>query len=265
MCAGDVLDHWDQPPWFINWLIDHVPKMFAIPGQHDLPHHRYADVRRSAYWTLCRTKTIINLDPADGPAEIAYGLFLHPFPWGFPVAPCPRPADGAVNVAVVHAYVWAGGPTGYAPDAPADKLVRGYAEKLRGYNAAVFGDNHKPFLCPDTPGTAPCPVVNHGTFVRRHADERVLVTGPVLMYLNGGAVELERADWDTAEDRWVSADALRDLETAGADAEALVALLTKTDEQARSFRAAVRAAAADESLSPGCRRLLSAWADREPT
>ena len=62
LCAGDVFNHWNNcPPELINWAIKHLPKMYAIPGQHDLPQHRLDDVRKSAYWTMVEAGVIENL------------------------------------------------------------------------------------------------------------------------------------------------------------------------------------------------------------
>ena len=51
--AGDVFDEgWRAhkcPPELVNFAIRHLPVCYAVPGQHDLPHHRYADVDKSAY------------------------------------------------------------------------------------------------------------------------------------------------------------------------------------------------------------------------
>lgn len=165
--AGDVFDDGWRPgrcsPALINFAIQHLPVAYAIPGQHDLPHHRYADIRRSAYWTLVEAGKIVNLEP-DKPRLCRNGVVLHGFPWGFPVRPLPEKYTNGLNVAVVHEYVY--NDEGY-PDAPKEQFVTGYIPKFRGYDAAVVGDNHKPWRLV----VGQCRVRNGGTFIRRKADE----------------------------------------------------------------------------------------------
>ena len=50
LCAGDVFDRWNSPPELINFAIKNMPPMWAVPGQHDLPHHRLDEVHRSGLW-----------------------------------------------------------------------------------------------------------------------------------------------------------------------------------------------------------------------
>ena len=41
ICAGDLFHRWWSPPPLVNFAIKTCPKMFAIPGQHDLQYHQY--------------------------------------------------------------------------------------------------------------------------------------------------------------------------------------------------------------------------------
>ena len=138
---GDVFDKWNPGPELINFAIKHLPKGWAVPGNHDLPHHNYGGKDRSAYWTLVECGVLQDLAP--GVATGAGLVNLWGFPWGTEVHP-PQPSSLVPDVAVIHAYVWKRG-CGHPQADPADKVI-GWKARVRGYAAAFFGDNHLGFL-----------------------------------------------------------------------------------------------------------------------
>lgn len=165
VCAGDVFNHWKAPPELVNWALEHLPTMYAVPGQHDLPFHSYEEMDRSAYGTLVRFGKIIDL-PYFKPTRVHPGLVLWGFPWNHKLKPCPLPMkDDEVRLAVVHAYCWQKGAD--YPGAKEEQRAAAHASKLKGFHTAVFGDNHKPFLAQKEGRT----IFNHGGFMRRKSDE----------------------------------------------------------------------------------------------
>lgn len=172
MCAGDIFDTWRPPPELINFAIKHVPKgMLAIPGQHDLPLHNYEDIRKSAYWTLVEAGVIEDMGPVSGNkyADDDRNLMVHAFPWGSEIKPDPPMMDkypNYIHLAAVHAYIWIDDRS--YPGAPEEKKASAYRKSLKGYDAAVFGDNHISFTCQ----SGDCLVFNCGGFMRRRSDER---------------------------------------------------------------------------------------------
>lgn len=167
-CAGDIFHKWNPSPRLINWAIENVPKMYSIPGQHDLPLHRYSQIEDSAYWTLVKADIL-----TDMKAGVTYGfpggLHVTSFPWGTPLKECTRPEG--INVALVHAYCWRAG-HGYhgAEDTQTAKV---HAHHLTGFDVAVFGDNHKGFDCivRNKKKNTTLTVVNCGGFMIRNRDE----------------------------------------------------------------------------------------------
>lgn len=157
----------------MNWAIRQFKKfgkVFAIPGNHDLPHHNYKDVSKSAYWTLVEAGVIQNLVPGTYVmVNQIHEVCLWPFPCGFEVVPRPTPKKplGAdvLHVAAVHEYIWME-EHGY-PGAPEEMNVKAYSPKLKGYDAALFGDNHKGFAVQ----RGECHLLNSGGFMRRKSDE----------------------------------------------------------------------------------------------
>ncbi len=171
--AGDVFDNgWNPhkcPPELINFAIANLPRCYAIPGQHDLPYHRYDHIDKSAYWTLASTGEITNLQscyPVEIPTVGGRVLRLHGFPWGTLVEPLNRSNHLCIEIAVIHEYVWVKGCS--YPNASQEHWLGNVKKELKGYDICVFGDNHQSFdfVTEDTR------VYNCGAFMRRRLDEK---------------------------------------------------------------------------------------------
>jgi len=196
--AGDIFDRWDARPEIVNFALAHLPDGYAIPGQHDLPYHDYQEIKRSAYWTLVEAAKLVNLVPAEltqgGASILAWpDLIVYGFPWGHQPEPI-KPIKGTIQLAIVHGFIWQKG-TGY-PGASVEAKVGAYRERLQGYTAAAFGDNHKGFLA-DAGGVAVC---NCGGLMRRHTDERDYQPGVGLLHADGS---ITRHYLDTTEDQFI--------------------------------------------------------------
>jgi len=166
ICAGDLFHRHNPQPALINWTIDHLPVMHAVPGQHDLPHHNYDDIERSAYWTLVKTKTIIDITQAQWWRGVGLDdLLLYGFAWGFEPSVDKRVNDDRLKVAVSHRFVWTEG-KGY-PGAPDSHLGGPTANLYKDFDVAVFGDNHQGFSLKGNPN-----IFNCGCLIRRKANER---------------------------------------------------------------------------------------------
>lgn len=162
LCAGDILDTWASPPELINFALDQLPTMFAIPGQHDMPLHRLDLLHRSAYAVLERAGKIITLSPQG---VVIGEMRICGFAWGEKPVP---PARGSERwrLAIVHRYIWNHPSNGFAGASRKDK-VRQIRREYAGFHLAFFGDNHRGFR--DDTGTPT--IVNCGTLLRRKADE----------------------------------------------------------------------------------------------
>lgn len=164
VCAGDIFDKWTQPHEMVNWALDHLPHMFSIPGNHDLPSHRPELVHRSAYGTLVRAGKITELGkyPINPPMS---PLYLYG-----------RPLNGRIpevhkylgfHVLVTHQYLWVQGRSYYG--ASQEHHLRGkIAKKFRAFDVVVVGDNHMSF---DRKLKNGAHVINTGTLMRRKSSE----------------------------------------------------------------------------------------------
>ena len=140
--AGDIFDTWQQPSELVNFVIKHMPRGYAIPGQHDLPHHRRSDIEKSPYWTLVKAGVLEDLAP-NCPVLIDRNTILHGFPWGAELTHCDRSLNPrALHVAIVHKYIWADDLVAY-PGALSSQHVRAVLAAMGGFDVIVSGDNHR--------------------------------------------------------------------------------------------------------------------------
>lgn len=182
LCAGDIFDRWNSPPELINFAIDNLPDMIAIPGQHDLPMHSLDHVGMSAYRTLelalhgvIETPSPKGAWNGDKQSPSIYG-----FPFGVNVFPRLGEDESALSIALVHRYVWISGHS--YPNAPDEfKLAGRLCRDIEGYDVVVFGDNHDGFGIKVKNTT----VFNCGTLIRRKSDEAGYRPRVGVIYANG--------------------------------------------------------------------------------
>lgn len=258
LCAGDIFDRWNPPVELVNWAISNLPRMFAIPGQHDLPNHRYKDIHRSAYWTLVSAGVITNLDPdrtfviqgVDGRPQ----LNLWPFPWGTDIGPYDLDrTEEEVNcqqIAIIHKYAY---DHGYSyPGAGAEGYIRGNQlyEDLRGYDIAVFGDNHLGWKTSLNHGTN---VVNCGSLMRRKADESGYEPAVWIIYQSGAIIPKRL---DCSKDEFLKTDDLLSLMDKGLDFGGLVESLQELGHDSISYQDAVMRFLNDNHVAPRTKELV---------
>lgn len=165
LCAGDVFDRWNAPAELINWALENLPHLYAVPGNHDLPSHRAELVHRSAYGTLVAAGKVTQLGPEP---TFTSELALYGTPFGGPVPPVDRARNGpfCLHVLLTHEYLWVPGRT--YEGAPRECRLAKVARKFRDFDVVVVGDNHLGFsrvLKNDTR------VMNCGTLMRRKSSE----------------------------------------------------------------------------------------------
>jgi len=170
ICAGDVFDKWNSSPELINFAVEYLPTMYAIPGQHDLPLHNYHDINKSAYMSLVHTGNIQNVLP-NRSVLVENDIVLHGFPFGYPIKPITQVhLSNKFNIAIVHEYKWIKG-FSYT-NAPTENMVHLQGKdmienKWKGYDAVIYGDNHIGFKC----NLGSTQIFNCGSLMRRHSDQ----------------------------------------------------------------------------------------------
>jgi len=142
--AGDIFDRWNPPSELVSWCMDHMPSIWAIPGQHDLPQHRLEARSMGAYGALEKAGRIHNL-PAGEWTHISKGLCVYAMPWGAYDPPKLDAKDHAkVRLGVMHKYAWVTKETGYVGAADSDN-VASLSWCNDHFDAVVIGDNHIPW------------------------------------------------------------------------------------------------------------------------
>lgn len=191
--SGDLFDKWDSSAALINQTIACLPVCCGIPGNHDLPNHNYSQIDQSAYWTLVEAGRLNTLTPAGNQPQSVEQLLVTPFPCGFPPGPPTEKHSLALNVAIVHDYIWTE-KTGH-PNAPAVKRYGKQFAKVAEYDVAFFGDNHHGFLIEKENKVTIC---NTGCLIQRKSNEAKLRPFVALL-LSDGTVKrhyLElKAEW----------------------------------------------------------------------
>lgn len=248
---GDFFDKATAGPEVINLALAHLPHCHGVWGNHDLPNHDPKQLRRSAFWTLVKAGKVTMLSP-DAPVEVQGGgtvLRLHGFPFGSTVTPLREPHDLALEVAVVHAYIWTKA-TGYA-GAPSDQHRNRWLNRLTGYDAAFFGDNHKSFTFTPKKGAGPT-LCNLGGFMRRKIDEMDHRPSAGLLYSDGS---VKRHYFDVSQDQFINGDKLRKV-TSGDSFSVFLESLAELGDAAIDFAERVRRALDQEKVDPEVRRLI---------
>jgi len=161
-CAGDIFNSWSSPPELINFALEHLPKMYAIPGQHDLPNHNLKEIHRSAYWTLIKAKKIMNL---RAPIFLEKGFVIRGFAFGHKITKLDGKNKDHKHIALIHQYNWV--PKASYEKAPKKQRVTKKRKEFGGYDIVVCGDNHIAF----EKMIGKTLFWNCGGFMRRHSDE----------------------------------------------------------------------------------------------
>lgn len=175
--AGDIFHKWNVPSECVL-LAMRCFKLFeygvyTIPGQHDLPYHNELwNRQKSGYAVLEEAGVIRPITPDMVMPRLKHGwdIRLHPGYWSTPYAPIPPCAKkkGGIDVLVAHKYVWESEHTSYPGASQSGNINRKvFKHTIGGYDAALFGDNHKGFFAK----VGRTNIMNGGTFICRNSDE----------------------------------------------------------------------------------------------
>lgn len=201
LCAGDVFHTWRSSPELINFALENLPDMYAIPGQHDMPLHSYEEMHKSAFHTLVLAKKIKTVPPGG---VCINEFFVYGFPWGAPVTPPNKKGIAHVKIALVHEYTWIDG-AGF-PGARAE--AKPTPEKYKGFDVVLIGDNHIPWSM-RFPLTK-TQLINCGSLMRRNTDQRFHKPCIYLIRADGTT---DSVFLDTSKEKFVSTEVVKVKET----------------------------------------------------
>lgn len=252
--AGDIFHQSDSPAELINLALRELPeRVYAIPGQHDLPLHNYADIKKSAYWTLVEAEKITNLKPGYNPVECLDEIIsVYAFPWNHEIKPPDKDDKTGFKLALVHAYVWEKG-NKYRGAPKEQKLFPNVAKKLDGYTVAAFGDNHKGFFFM-AEGEGDPWIINCGAFIKRRMDEIDYEPQVGLLHLKGN-ITIHKLD--TQLDSFIDMDEALSVIEHAVDAADLLEELGKLGSKVVDFVEAVNQFCERNNVAKGVRKLLT--------
>lgn len=196
ICAGDVFDKWNPSARLVSFAIDHLPKMYAIPGQHDLEGHLLSRRYKGAYGALCKAGKIFDI-PANEWFRARYecrysgrpSLWLWAMPWGqyeMPIEITQGMDD--IRLGVLHQYRWSNANNKHPMAEDSSKLE----SLFPGLDALLIGDNH---ISWELPG-----ILNHGGFIPQNSDQKDHRPHYGVLYADG---HIERKPYDTPAPQWV--------------------------------------------------------------
>ena len=236
LCAGDVFDHWRATPKLINFAIEHLPHMYAIPGQHDLPYHNLKEINRSAYRTLMHADIIHNVDAAQHILSLS-NLAVYGYPFGTKIQGRDSSASpDYIRVAMMHEYTWKKG-YGY-PTAPKNSRITKARQhvnqqKYNGYDVVVIGDNHRGFQT----SVGNTTLFNCGSLMQRHRNELKYEPQVGLLTVNGDIIPHKL---NTKHDKYLDVSADKVVEGVTMDMAKFFESLQQLDEVGLDFSLTVK-------------------------
>jgi len=202
-CCGDICDRWNSPPELINWLIDNMPPMYCIAGQHDLPEHDIQQIHRSAYQTLVMSHVICPVPSGLQTSE----LWIKGFNYGQQCTPFKVSGQfSKLKIAIIHQYNW-------IPIARHKGQINEYERigsartEFRNYNCIFSGDNHIPFRT----SIADTLFINCGSIIRRKSTD--LQWHPSIWLLREHG-EVLRYKLDISKDKYLDIEDAKEMESA---------------------------------------------------
>jgi hypothetical protein len=190
VCAGDVFDRWNPSSELVRFAIQKLPRMFAIPGQHDLRYHDYESRLRGAYGCLVAAEVIYDLPWGRWHTYLFHespSLEFWAMPWGRWELPTENPGTGNIKLGVLHKYAWS---NQFNCHAKADESSR-FERLYPNLDAMIIGDNHIPWMLPN--------VMNHGGFIPQNADQKSLVPHYGVLMSDGS---IEKHPYDVPPPVW---------------------------------------------------------------
>jgi DNA repair exonuclease SbcCD nuclease subunit len=158
LCAGDVFDVAKPNPEIISLAIEHLPFIYTIPGQHDLPRHSLDLIFKSGLTTLEKAGNVQLVN--ENAILISQRFMVTGFPFGTELIKPPATQTRFKSIALIHKLI----------DHPqSSETAERVCKQLKGFDLIVSGDNHKTFIYLDKKNKTL--LVNPGGFSRQKADE----------------------------------------------------------------------------------------------
>lgn len=239
ICAGDVFHEWKTSPKLIDMALDYLPKnLISVPGQHDMPSHKYDLLNEAGYGIINKVDKISNpmgvhngsyvLGKKMGEQIVMRVWF---FPYGSELHSI-NPDPPHLDIAVVHHFVY----KGRKPFPGQLTGVKSLLQKLKGYQLVITGDNHQPF----TYRTDDQLLINPGCFSRQKADEAKIEPRVYLWYAEDNSFDIQYVPTEPA-DKVISRKHLEQIEYKNEKIEIFVGRLNENINIQLDFKSNMRA------------------------
>lgn len=247
-----MTENWNEPPELINFLIEHMPHVYAVPGNHDLPNHQIEDLHRSAFWTLVQAGKITQLPNDRWNLFAERHLAVYGYPYGSPVTKQPEDSahPGAVRLAVVHANVWSSQVSAYPGVSQQEHIDHYHFLMKDNFDAVLFGDNHVSQWGIKSTDFHWC---NPGPIFRRTTKEKNQTPAVAELFSDG---HFEFREIPGNGDRW--RDEPNTPEATEIDVRRLTELLTRLGDSGVDYLRALQVAAKAHDVRKSVRQLVGA-------
>lgn len=156
--AGDVFDRPDPPSSLVSWAISFLRgySIYTLPGQHDLPNHRYNARDHGAYGALVKANVLRDLPAYEWTSigSMRAAVAMYSMPWDHYEVPVNEAPSGLFRLGVMHKYAWATAANCYVGADPESNAV-GLTKYMKHFDLLAIGDNHISWKMPM--------IVNHGS------------------------------------------------------------------------------------------------------
>lgn len=253
--AGDITEHWNEPPELINFLIDHMPHVYAVPGNHDLPNHQIEDLHRSAFWTLVQAGKVTMLK--EGWTSFPnWNLHVYGYPYGSSVMEKPERNPDGLRLAVVHANVWSSQDSAY-PGVSQQEHIDHYHFLMKDrFDSVLFGDNHVRQMGAPNASYVNLHWCNPGPIFRRTTKEKNQTPAVAELFSDG---HFEFREIPGNGDRW--RDEPNTPEATEIDLRRLTELLTRLGDSGVDYLRALEIAMKSHDVRKAVRQLVGAVVD----
>lgn len=156
--AGDIFDRPDPPSSLVSWAISILEGMeiYTIPGQHDLPYHRYQARDEGAYGALVKANAIRDMPAYEWTVigNMSSAVVVYPMPWERYALPAQDALPGPFRLGLMHKYLFTDASNCYV-GADQENHAVGMTKHLQHFDLIAVGDNHIPWSVPK--------IINHGS------------------------------------------------------------------------------------------------------
>ncbi len=176
---GDVFHHWKSSPQVIRAVLEYLPPMVCVAGNHDLPNHSLELYEKSALAVVERAQLFEDVASVlhKGLRYRAGKFSIHGFAWGEKFADW---AMDDITVLLSHITIL-DGPAMFDGEQASEFL-----ERMTGYGLIVTGDNHKQIWITSKDGRQ---LVNPGCFTRQSVTEADYQPQVFLWYAEGNLLK----------------------------------------------------------------------------